>query len=163
MRFFVSCVIAAAWQMVGIWGWLDFSHCICHRSFALFLCNERAPLLLLSYFWDVCTSLMQECGACTRPLHQSKFATLCVSSYTSYCVRARLSSHTQTHAIVPVCVLAISLFARATEHDSLCACEERDAPIRFSSRDFSSCFLFVCSQRTSQRISCAPSILASRY
>jgi hypothetical protein len=51
-------------------------------------------------------------------------------------VRARASpaTHKQTHAIIPVCVLAISLFARATEHDFLC--EERDAPIRFSSRVF---------------------------
>lgn len=135
MRFFVSCVIAAVWQMVGMWGWTFLIASVIARS--TFPVTRAAPLGLLSYFWDVRWShACRNAALCTRPLSIRANLPLCVSSYT-YCVRARLQPHTNTVPSYLSAFLANSLFARATEHDSM-----RDAPIRFSSRSLLK--LFVC-------------------
>jgi hypothetical protein len=74
-------------------------------------------------------------------------------------VRARASpaTHKQTHAIIPVCVLAISFFARATEHDFLCACERREMrQFDFPLESFEAAFcLFARSAHREKNFLCA--------
>jgi hypothetical protein len=120
-----------------VWGWLDFSHCICHRSLIFPVRRERHS----SYYpiFGMFARRTQECGTCTRPLHQSKFATLCIKLHLLY-ARASPATHKHMPSYLSA-FLAISLFAGATEHDSMRLRGERCANSIFLS---SLLKLFVC-------------------